>query len=566
MPNDALRHGAPVLPFGKPAEYWIRRAERSRQNGDFRRASVLLRHAAGLEPAAPEPRLEYAASLREMNCFEASNREAFAALAEVPDFYRFFALIGRNMAVMGRREEAMDAFALYLSGARADDAEPLPWDDEAYEIDDAFEEDEPTHRNRLQTLLSICARRLLDGELPKARRLLERLDRTPLKRLRAQTDALHALYEHSLGHENASIRFARNAMRKAPSNVRIAVAMCDLLAKQQQGLMALLALMRTLICARTAQDEYLACTLAERYGCLPAAAGMLRRNLQRLPNRLPTCYNLCTCLLKLGELPEAMRLAHLCRELDPDDVPTRRLFEHVLALEEKSTAPHALLKDAASLLFYGAMNAEDVSACLTPIAEALQNGLQPFAQELQSNRHLRRDFLFALTLPLETLSQMLGELAAQLPKPFAEALLREALVFNPGGNSIKRAAAAALVRIGAPPPYTVWYDGHIAQVNPIAPQPRVASFMQRMLAHRLYQAQALIHEPEVIVHGMRLINRMSRPQRLRVAADPSGTWPIALCIHYRRVRGYEPPSLAYRRFNKARVQALLRALRTLNRV
>ena len=51
------------------------------------------------------------------------------------------------------------------------------------------------------------------------------------------------------------------------------------------------------------------------------ARHMLARNLRREPGRVPTSYNLCVCLLKMGELEAASSYIHLCREIDPDDMP-----------------------------------------------------------------------------------------------------------------------------------------------------------------------------------------------------------------------------------------------------
>ena len=101
---------------------------------------MLFRHAARLEPTSQEARLSYAGALRDLHCYEASNREAFAALAQDPGQFSAYGLIGRNMLSLGMRQEAMDCFALYMGGSHLQ-SDGLPdWDDEVYELEDAYYE------------------------------------------------------------------------------------------------------------------------------------------------------------------------------------------------------------------------------------------------------------------------------------------------------------------------------------------------------------------------------------------------------------------------------------------
>ena len=96
--------------FQRPAPYWLRRAEKCKQAGDLRRAAVLERHAARTDPGYAAGPASYALTLRQLHCYEASNREAFAALAYDPSRVALYGLIGQNMIALGHRQEGLDAF------------------------------------------------------------------------------------------------------------------------------------------------------------------------------------------------------------------------------------------------------------------------------------------------------------------------------------------------------------------------------------------------------------------------------------------------------------------------
>ena len=122
--------------FQRPAHYWLRRAEKQKQSGEMIRAAVLERHAVRAEPHSDAARMSYAFTLRQLHCYEASNREAFAALAQNPAHTAMFGLIGQNMLNMGMRRTGLDALSLYAA-----DPPSIPpiWQDEAYDMAEAYD-------------------------------------------------------------------------------------------------------------------------------------------------------------------------------------------------------------------------------------------------------------------------------------------------------------------------------------------------------------------------------------------------------------------------------------------
>lgn len=76
----------------------------------------------------------YALTLRQLHCYEASNREAFAALAYDPSRVALYGLIGQNMIALGHRQEGLDAFSLYFNAPDDGQTVPAPWDGDVYEM------------------------------------------------------------------------------------------------------------------------------------------------------------------------------------------------------------------------------------------------------------------------------------------------------------------------------------------------------------------------------------------------------------------------------------------------
>ncbi|MEG1472190.1 MAG: hypothetical protein RSD76_07070, partial [Clostridia bacterium] len=76
-----MQSNPPTDVFSRSVEYWLRRAQRCLKSGNLRSAAGLARHAARFEPRSEEASLFYATVLRELHCYEASNREASSALA-----------------------------------------------------------------------------------------------------------------------------------------------------------------------------------------------------------------------------------------------------------------------------------------------------------------------------------------------------------------------------------------------------------------------------------------------------------------------------------------------------
>lgn len=548
--------------FQRPASYWLRRAERSKQNGDLIRAAVLERHAVRAEGGSMAARASYVLTLRQLHCYEASNREAFAALAQDPDQKELYGLIGMNLLAMGLKQEGVDALNTYLNEPITDG---LPyWHDDAYDL--ACFYDKPPQRKRrarLDGLLHIAAGRLNRGDRSGAQRALTRASRAPFHAPSARRELLTALYLHMDGKVVQAARHVRNALALKPWHSQHAASAASLLGALGLRRQAVTALWQAAIHARTPADELSVCMASEQLGCLQAALAMLQRSLRHQADRYPVCYDLCVCLMKLGRLEEAAQYAHLCREIDPDDIQGEWLFGQVMRLQQSNAQ---IPGTARQLCWYGILGPGALNACAQPIAAALENGPDALASALQQDTGVRSRFLQLLATHAEWPGKLLYVLAEFLPAAEMEALLREVLLQSPGDTPGKRYAAALLHSMGAKPPYGVWQNGRMAWMDPTRPPYEAPTFRSRILTLRLHQAGKLCPDDHgVIPWAMQIAHRLSPAQRRELTADPARVWPLAFAVAYRAQKGLAPVHVDIHRYSSLRLAMLRQALRIIHR-
>lgn len=119
-------------------------------------------------PATPPGPASYALTLRQLHCYEASNREAFAALAYDPSRVALYGLIGQNMIALGHRQEGLDAFSLYFNAPDGGQTVPAPWDGDVYEMEEAYWEAPVKRRARLNGLMHMILSRMARGDMEGA--------------------------------------------------------------------------------------------------------------------------------------------------------------------------------------------------------------------------------------------------------------------------------------------------------------------------------------------------------------------------------------------------------------
>lgn len=548
--------------FQRPANYWLRRAERCKQSGDLIRAAVLERHAVRAEPDSDAARMSYAFTLRQLHCYEASNREAFAALAHHPDRTALFGLIGQNMFNLSLREAGIDAMNLYAANPPS---VPPVWQDEAYDMADAYDYplEHAKRRARLRGLLKIATRRLTRGDGDGAMRALRRSMRAPFHAPNAQREMALALCFHHLGDAEKCVEHMQNALKLQPYNMQLMTSAVLLYHLMDQKGEAARLLHRASMMARTPQQELLVCAASDEANLPQIACVMLKKALARKADRFPVCYNLCVSLIKMGKLEEAVQHIHLCREIDPDDVQGEILFQQVMKLQEQNPAPSQVRRFGKELGYYGVLSRIGLAASAEPLWPVIHEGPQAVAEAMMTDLRLHSRFLFLLTLPLDWPPMVLAAMIPHMPKESMAALCREILLQHPAPTTGKQYATAILKQLGVEPPYAVWTDNRIGFVDPDQAAAGSPTFRQRVTAMRIRQAKKMA-DASLIPWAMGLVHRMNPAQRRDLLADPLRVYPVAMAMIYRRRQGMPPLRISLKAFTDLRFRALKHALHILH--
>ncbi|MCL1854453.1 MAG: tetratricopeptide repeat protein [Clostridia bacterium] len=545
-PNRPVMAGQ-VVTFEKPSGYWLRRAEHHRKRGEHHRAAALLRRAVSLEPSSGELRLQYAQTLRDLSCFEASTREAFGALALEPAGFLPYGLISRNMLSLGREQEAVDAFTHYLQQSRSFPEVDLLWEAEEYlDLENLLGNPPSRGYARYEALIHISSRQLANGKLDRAAITLSKASR--IGRADARLHALYAMLYQAAGRLKRAAAHASLSAHKSPRHVASLCALASVRLQMGKRSLAATAMLAAAFNCHYPHEEQLFCFTASALNLPELMLAMLRHNKHGQPDRLPTLFNLAVVLLRLGKPDAALVHLHRCRDLDPDDVTVQFVFHTAEEWAERGLPVENQQKEAAQLPFYPHLSPTGEERLLEAIAEKLGGGLPSFVDALHKDGLFYRQFLYALSLTSEGLSNLLSPISLMMADhcPLeAERLLRDVLLQNTQDPDVKRYALSALVSLDAKPPYIIWQNRRIMQVNPIEAHPKVPTMMQRLLAHRILVACRKLRNPRVAGHAFQLLWRMDRRQRYAFAADAKHSWQRALMRHFLQYHGLRPSLLPF---------------------
>ena len=547
--------------FQRPANYWLRHADRHKQSGDLIRAAVLQRHAMRAEPGSDAARMQYALTLHQLHCYEASSREAFCALAANPALTELYGLIGCSLLSMGLRREGLDALGIYMRTSSA----MAPWHDEACDLADAYDYpfEEKKRQMRLNGLLTMAAHRIARGDLDGAAKALSRAQKWHAPNSRRElVSAAYWLQKSNPEQCALHLQSALETDFFDISTLVSAASMCHQLGSRPAARVILL---RAASLAKTPSDEYLVCHTAESMNMLFVAKAMLERALFRQPDRCPLLYHLCVCALKMGNLQEAARYIHLCREIDPEDIPSETLFAQVMVWQQQGLSPRDLRRAARKISFYGSITPHELDACARPFRDALADGPQALADAIATDGRLRSRLLFLVTLPLDWPVTILQLACVHLPPHQAEALLREVLMQHPADSPAKRYAMNALRRMGAPAPYACWTADRFLLVDPERLYAPVPTFRQRFLTRFIHRLSRFCGQ-DVIPWALETISAMTPAKQLKLIGDPWKVWPLAFAMRWNALCGLPPVHIPFETLSTLRLTALKDALSTLHSI
>lgn len=427
--------------FERPAIYWLRRAKQAEENGDPVRAAVLERHAMHAEPDNADVSLRYMLTLRRLGCYESSNREAFAALARGSKHMSLYGVIGQNLLDLDFRKAAFDAMDVYLSSPRPSTEE---WEDEVKphrRADPAGGHGAYPPRG---TVRHYRFRGLMDDSLP-SRFPSERTGLSSARRT-VERHLSQAVFYARKGDVPHTRKCLHDALVLNPNDPTTLVGAVEPLQTLGLHAQACALLCRAALYACKPRERQLICQTSDQLGEPGIALAMLTRMQRQMPTRLPVCHDLAVALCRVGRAEEALRYAHLCREIDPDDLEGQWLLDCVTALTRGEKRRPA---------YWGVPDRERIDGLLAPLLQSFADG--SLAEELQNDPGTRQRFLYMMEMPLEQSLVVLKALAKEpLPRELLCPLLREALMRRPEDTPVKRYALEKLAELDEKPPYPIW--------------------------------------------------------------------------------------------------------------
>ncbi|MDD3412007.1 MAG: hypothetical protein PHY12_14480, partial [Eubacteriales bacterium] len=406
---------------------------------------------------------------------------------------------------------------------------------------------------RYLAALDIASRRLAEGELSRARQALDLTEELPGRD--GRRFVLRALLDQCEGRLGRALRWARIACRADPYSSQALCALAGIRMQRGDKARAFAALMRAApLCLYPGERQAVAAA-ALGMGLPNAACALAAASCRLTPDRLAAHFDRAVVLMYAGLPDQARAAVALCRALDPGDVPSQCLEHYLSGLSTPAQTRAAALRQP----FYPGAAPTEAQDRLLRLAEPLQKGLEPFCQLLQEDGALYETFLYALTLSGAGLGRLLGLVATSLPADFAERLLRETLTLETSEDDVKRTAAAALVAIGAQPPFVVRHGGRVAQLDPRVRQSPGVSMEKQMLEKRMLDLWNSTHDSRLLTHALRLMTRMNGRELEAVAADAPLIFRTALEEHY--ARAYHLPESDRLRRLRARTAGSKRKVR-----
>ena len=524
-----------VISLAKPPQYWLRRAQQHRRQGEHHRAAALLRHAVTLEPASGDLRMEYAKSLRDMNCYEASNREAFGVLALQPSEFLPYQIIGQNMLSLGREQEAVDAFSHYLEQAHALPESALidPFDDSMDVMENFWDSASQHGKTRLMSLCHIAALRLARGDMTGAEKALKRAEKHSSHHKRLLSLKIRLLEARGL--YTQALAQAQLTVSRYPYDLPALCSLANIQSQLGNRGLAAAALMKAAFACRFPHEEQLLCFTAAALHMPEIALSALQLSNRTQPCRLPTLLNCAVILLQMGNGERASGFLHRCLELDPKDLSVQSLYQDVQGWQLPLLSPNEIKEKAKKLSFYPFLSADATNRLLREVGDAFALGVDALALRLETDTAFYHQYLQALFLPSAPLSRLILPVAASLKTRSTELalrLLRDILLASAPCSLAKQHALSALITLGAPPPYILWQNGRILHIRFPEDSPKASSALQRHLLRRVHRLSKKTKDSRLIPHALTLLYRLNHHFCCVFAADQGRIWSTALLRHF----------------------------------
>ena len=303
-----------VVPFERPAAYWVSKARKCRGRTRLTDAAPLLRQAYR-QSGEDDVALELVGTYCAMECYSAAHRVLAQVLEKNPNCAEAYYLLG--VSALSQRQEALaeDALATSLiigrDSAFADDAQDLlstyAWHDEPH----------PPRSARAETLYAQALQYLNAGNVEAA---AKRLDKSLRRGFTPRASALLGeIFLRAGGYAPASA-LLMHALMADRMNIPYAMLLGEAFSGMKMPDMAEKVLAAAApMCQTHAELAQLAQTCAQ-IGCPEIASAQLEEALKLAPQSNDLLFILAALRSATGDMAGAKSLLHTILMRDPEDV------------------------------------------------------------------------------------------------------------------------------------------------------------------------------------------------------------------------------------------------------
>ncbi len=448
-----------VLSFHQPAEFYVKKAEKHIDAGNFLEALALYRCVLGMEPHNVEYLLSIAQIYSEMGLYEESNDVLLkmAKYGNTPTECLF--ALGCNYMGLKNYELADEAFEQYLAadpdGEYVDDIEELfEIMDEEEEVDDGSLQD---ISRRILYEEACDGKQCLDkGDYKNAIKILEKV----VKRDDSMVSAMNnlALAYFFDGRKNDAVALSKRVLAVQPLNLH---ACCNLALfysdmNDQRNAAVYLEKLDG-IGEREPEDMHkIALTYCE-LGYHQKAYQMFLKILSFQPYDLRILHFCGLAAYNCGMYAESAALFVKILKIDPNNS---------LAHYYKALADEAKVKGAEKELEYVyQVQFEEIKRRIGYLNECLKQKNGSLGNKWRNDEFFRSIIFWGLNFGDDYIKKIVLEIMSMFPDEKVEETLRDFLLKSTETDEIKNDVFMYLKKMGAKEPYVAYIRGAIAEVR-----------------------------------------------------------------------------------------------------
>ena len=460
MKNNKERHKNNILNFNQPAEFFIKKAEKHIDAGNFLEALALYRCVLGMEPHNAEYLLNVAQIYSEMGLYAESNDVLLkiAKFGKTPTECLF--ALGCNYMGMKNFELADEAFEQYLAldpdGEYAEDIDELfeIIDEEEYE-----EEDGALHdiNRRMMAENAFEGKQYLDkGDYKNAIKHLESIAEKDNPLMSALNNLALAYFFD--GKKHKAVETSLKVMDKQPNNLH---ACCNLAlfyselndhARASEYLNKLDSL-----CDIPPEDMHKVALTYCELGYHQKAYRWLQKIVAFQPYDIRILHFCGLAALNSGQYTDALGCFIKILKIDPDN--SLAVYYKTRAENAKSNGLHKELEYVYQVQF------DEIKRRIAYLNECLKKKNVSLQKKWKGDAYFQSIIFWGLHYGDEYIKKIVLEIMSMFADAKVEEVFRDFLLKSTEPDEIKNDIFMYLKRMGAKEPYVAYIKGAIAEVR-----------------------------------------------------------------------------------------------------